>query len=76
MGLEEVLIQAIEESYEEEKIPTKIKMKESSYNALATECHKLFTYTEILDKFHNPLNTFYGLRVEIDNSIDGDFKII
>jgi len=56
-------------------VPTKIKMKQHVYDEIATNCQKLCTVNEILDKFGQPLNTFNGLRIEIDDDIENDYEI-
>ena len=54
----------------------KIKMKEEFYSQVAVEARELLTTAEVLDENKNPLNTLYGVKIEIDNSIEKDFEVV
>lgn len=58
------------------KVPTKIKMKQHYYDKLATEVQRKVNITEVRDVDMQPLNTLYGLKVVIDNSISKEWEII
>ena len=51
------------------KAPRKIKMKEDTYKKIATEVQEQGDIIEVLDVRRQPLNSLYGLKIEIDNSI-------
>lgn len=57
------------------KVPTKIKMKEDVYKKIATEVQKQKNTMEVLDARKQPLNPIFGLKIEIDNSIEKDFEV-
>lgn len=57
------------------KAPRKIKMKEDIYNKIATEAQKQ-AIIEILDVNKQPLNTLFGVKIEIDNSIEKDWEVL
>ena len=58
------------------KAPRKIKMKEDIYNKIATEAHEQANIIEILDVNKQPLNTLFGVKIEIDNSIEKDWEVL
>ncbi len=57
------------------KAPRKIKMKEDIYNKIATEAQEQ-AIIEILDVNKQPLNTLFGVKIEIDNSIEKDWEVL
>jgi len=58
------------------KVPTKIKMKQDYYDKLAIEMQRNTNLIEVRDTNMQPLNTLYGLKVEIDNSITKDWEVV
>ena len=74
--MEEEIIKEIDKALSNwGEVHTKIKMKQHVYDAIATNCQKLCTGNEILDKLGQPLNTFNGLKIEIDDDIENDYEI-
>lgn len=58
------------------KIPTKIKMKKDYYDRLATEVQKYGGIIETRDVKMQPLNTIYGLKIIVDNTINKDWEVV
>ena len=57
------------------KAPRKLKMKEDVYKKIATKAQEQVNIIEVLDERKQPLNTLYGLKIEIDNSIEKDWEV-
>ncbi len=57
------------------KAPRKIKMKEDVYKKIATEIQEQGDIIEVLDVRKQPLNPLFGLKIEIDNSIEKDWEV-
>lgn len=70
------IIKAIEDWQELSKPVKKIKMKEETYNLIAREVQKVTTVSEVLDINRQPLNRLCGVRIEIDNSIEGSYEVV
>ena len=49
-------------------------MKEDTYKKIATEVQEQVNIIEVLDARKQPLNSLYGLKIEIDNSIEKDWE--
>ena len=58
------------------KVPTKIKMKQDYYDKLTIEMQRNTNLIEIRDTNMQPLNTLYGLKVEIDNGVTKDWEVV
>lgn len=65
--------QSVAKFYKDTERIEKIKMKEDLYNLLKQEKGILKQSNTHECKFRN---TIYEVRIEIDNDIDGDYKII
>lgn len=53
------------------KAPRKIKMKKDVYEKIVTQVNMI----RVVDITKQPLNTLYGLEIEIDNSIEKDWEV-
>lgn len=53
------------------KAPRKIKMKKDVYEKIVTQVNMI----RVVDITKQPLNTLYGLEIEIDNSIEKDWEM-
>ena len=51
--------------------PRKIKMKKDVYEKIVTQVNMI----RVVDITKQPLNTLYGLEIEIDNSIEKDWEV-
>lgn len=50
--------------------PRKIKMKKDVYEKIVTKAQEQVNMIIVVDITKQPLNTLYGLEIEIDNSIE------
>ena len=57
------------------KAPRKIKMKEDLYEKIVTKAQEQMNVIAVVDITKQPLNTLYGLKIEIDNSIEKDWEV-
>ncbi len=74
--MERYILENLNRMFGENKIPTKIKMKQKVYDEIAIRCSQIITFSEVLDQNYQPLNTFAGLKVEIDDSIKDDYEFV
>ena len=57
------------------KAPRKIKMKEDTYKKIAKKVQEQVNIIEVLDARKQPLNSLWGVKIEIDNSIEKDWEV-
>ena len=55
--------------------PRKIKMKKDVYEKIVTKAQEQVNMIRVVDITKQPLNTLYGLEIEIDNSIEKDWEV-